>query len=147
MTVAARKYSAQDFLQLPEAPKGVRQELARGEIIVSPTPGKSHQYVSVILSSILHRHVKSHDLGIVYTDLDVVFAEDEVRAPDILFYRKERLAQIPDEHPEIPPDLAIEIISPSDPKYDRVAKFTLYQQKGVRHYWIVDPPARTVDRG
>lgn len=42
------------------------------------------------------------------------------------------------------PDLIIEILSPSTQRHDRVTKFNLYQEAGVREYWIVDPMSRTV---
>jgi Uma2 family endonuclease len=42
------------------------------------------------------------------------------------------------------PDLVIEILSPSTQRHDRVTKFNLYQEAGVREYWIVDPLSKTV---
>ena len=42
------------------------------------------------------------------------------------------------------PDLVMEILSPSTQRHDRLTKFNLYQQAGVREYWIVDPVSRSV---
>jgi Uma2 family endonuclease len=43
------------------------------------------------------------------------------------------------------PDLIVEILSPSNPKHDCVTKFNLYEEHGVREYWIVDPRQKTVN--
>jgi Uma2 family endonuclease len=42
------------------------------------------------------------------------------------------------------PDLVVEILSPSNTKHDTEVKFNIYQETGVREYWIVDPVAETV---
>ena len=42
--------------------------------------------------------------------------------------------------------LAIEVLSPSSARYDRVVKRRFFQRKGVPEYWIVDPHSRTVER-
>ena len=46
---------------------------------------------------------------------------------------------------EGPPDLAIEVISPSNKRHDLVRKRSLYARAGIREYWLVDPQARTLD--
>ena len=45
-----------------------------------------------------------------------------------------------------PPDLVVEVLSPSTMKKDFAEKFFLYERRGVREYWIVDPGSRTVHR-
>ena len=64
------------------------------------------------------------------------------REPDIFFIASQRLAQLSPKRFEGPPDLIIEIISPSSASEDRVRKFTQYEQAGVREYWLVDPRFR-----
>ena len=44
-----------------------------------------------------------------------------------------------------PPDLCVEIISPSSSTIDRVDKFEQYRAAGVAHYWILDPLARLME--
>jgi Uma2 family endonuclease len=65
--------------------------------------------------------------------------------PDILFARAERADIIGEVEVQGPPDLVVEVLSPSNWLYDRREKFTLYQEAGVGEYWIADPDRRTVD--
>jgi Uma2 family endonuclease len=46
---------------------------------------------------------------------------------------------------EGPPDLVVEILSPGSRRRDRVAKLNAYARRGVQHYWLVDPEARTLE--
>jgi len=43
------------------------------------------------------------------------------------------------------PDFVIEVLSSSTRRHDRITKYNLYQQAGVREYWIIDPDSRAVD--
>lgn len=65
--------------------------------------------------------------------------------PDLVFVRKERLAVLSDRGVEGPPDLIVEIVSPSTAGRDRGVKLDRYRHFGVAEYWIVDPEARIVE--
>ena len=70
------------------------------------------------------------------------------RSPDIAFIAKERLQglkRLPKGFFEGAPDLAVEIISPSNGFKDRNQKKNLYQKFGVKEYWIIDPGNRTIE--
>jgi Uma2 family endonuclease len=79
------------------------------------------------------------------TDIDTYFGPDDVRRADIAFYSKARAHFLVDRCPKGPPDLAIEILSPSNKHVDRGDKFTLYRDCDVLFYWIFDPMLRTVE--
>jgi Uma2 family endonuclease len=145
MSVSSIKMTARQFLELGEDPPGVRLELVDGEIAVSPSPIPDHSYIVVTLGTILHVHIDERDLGQLFTDVDTIFGEHDVRRPDLLFFRKGRLHLIGNKAMEGPPDLAVEIVSPSSVKTDRRDKFKLYAQGKVRNYWIVDPRMRTIE--
>lgn len=144
-TASAIKMNARQYLQLGEDPPGIRLELAHGEIYLSPSPTPDHRYVIHHLALILGNHVKAGRLGEVYMDIDTILDDYNVRRPDLLFFDKDRLSLIGKKAMEGPPDLAVEVISPSSFEIDREDKFREYEKAGVRHYWIVDPEQRTLE--
>lgn len=145
MTISTTKMTARQFLQLGEDPPGVRLELVNGEIAVSPSPTPPHSYTVLALARILGNHIEAHDLGQLFTDVDTIFGAHDVRRPDLLFFQKARLDLVGEKAMEGPPDLAIEVISPSSTTIDRKDKLEQYRQGGVAHYWIVDPKRRTFE--
>jgi len=145
MTVSTIKMTARQFLELGEDPPGVRLELVNGEIAVSPSPIPDHSFVVFTLASILRQHIEQHDLGQLFGDVDTIFGEHDVRRPDILYFAKGRLHLIGDKAMEGPPDLAVEVLSPSSVTTDRKDKFKLYASGKVKYYWIVDPKQRTIE--
>jgi Uma2 family endonuclease len=145
MTVSTIKMTARQFLELGEDPPGVRLELVNGEIAVSPSPMPRHSYVDRMLTIVLGPHIVARNLGELYGDVDTIFGENDVRRPDLIFFSKERTHLIGEKAMEGPPDLCVEIISPSSGKIDREDKFAQYAAGGVTHYWIVDPVAKTVE--
>jgi Uma2 family endonuclease len=144
--VSTAKMTARQFLQLGEDPPGVRLELVNGEIAVSASPLPPHSRVVVRLTSILDQHIEANDLGVLLTDCDTVFGEFDVRRPDLLFISRDREHLISEEDPiKWAPDLCVEVISKSTKAVDRVDKFKQYAKVGVKHYWIADPRARTLE--
>jgi Uma2 family endonuclease len=143
--LSTTKMTAQQFLQLGEDPPGVRLELVGGEVAVSPSPAPSHSHAVFQLSYILETHNRSHDLGELFQDVDTILDRFNIRRPDILFYFKARTHLIGEKAMEGPPDLAVEVISPSSAEIDRQDKFVQYRDAGVAHYWIVDPQAKTIE--
>jgi len=145
MSVSTIKMTARQFLELGEDPPGVRLELVDGEIAVSPSPVPNHSYVVITLGSIVRVHIEEFDLGQLFTDVDTIFGEHDVRRPDLLFFRKDRLHLIGEKAMEGPPDLAIEVLSPGNIATDRKDKLKLYATGKVKYYWIVDPMMRTIE--
>ena len=143
--VSTIKMTARQFLELGEDPVGVRLELVNGEVAVSPSPVPRHSRVVIQLSTILNGHILQNDLGELFQDVDTILDEYDVRRPDLLFFSKTRLGLIGEKAMEGPPDLAVEVISPSSIQTDRIDKFAEYCKAGVPHYWIVDPAGQTVE--
>jgi Uma2 family endonuclease len=137
------KMTARQFLQLGGDPAGVRLELVNGEVAVSPSPTPNHGYTVIKLATLLENHVAKRKLGQLFLDLDTVLGSHDVRRPDILFFTRERAHLIGDDYLEQPPDLCIEVISPSSVRIDRRDKFKQYHATGITYYWIVDPAERT----
>ncbi len=138
------KMTARQFEMLGEDPPGIRLELVEGEVKVSPSPRPSHSYVNKRLSTLLVNHIG--DRGILLGDVDTIFGEYDVRRPDILYFTAERAHLIhPDAAIDGPPDLCVEIVSPSSGTIDRKDKFRQYAKGGVPYYWIVDPERRSIE--
>src|SRR6266478_1844473 len=142
-TLSTTKLTAGQFFCLGDDPPGVRLELVDGNVAVSPSPRPPHSHVCQQLSYVLVGHIKAHDLGMLLGDVDTIFGEYDVRRPDLIYFRKDRVHLIdPDEAIDGSPDLCIEIVSPSSGTIDRKDKFKQYASARVPFYWIVDPPAK-----
>jgi Uma2 family endonuclease len=145
MSVSTIKMTARQFLELGEDPVGIRLELVDGEIAMSPSPEPKHSFVISRLTQVLLNHIDEENIGQVFGDVDTIFGEHDVRRPDLIYFAKNRLQLIGDKAMEGPPDLCVEVISPSSVRTDRTAKFKQYAKGKVAHYWIVDPRHKTME--
>jgi Uma2 family endonuclease len=137
------KWTYEDFLLFPD--DGKRHELIDGEHIMSPSPFTKHQRVSFNLSGILFGFLKQHPLGKVFTaPMDVVLSDFDVVEPDLFFIASEHASIITEKHIMGVPDLVVEILSSGSRKTDEIIKRRLYEQYGVKEYWIVDPELESV---
>lgn len=122
-----------------------RYELFEGELQVTPAPGLPHQRAAFRLAVQLTGYVDRHALGEIFmAPCDVVLSETNVIQPDVLFVARASRARLLDTHIKGPPDLAVEVVSPSTALRDQGAKLKLYAQYGVPNYWIVDPLKRAI---
>lgn len=135
--------TSRQFIELGEDPAGIRLELVNGEVAVTPNVTPEHSFVNIMLGSFIGRHILQHNLGRLYGDVDTLFGKHDVRRPDIIFFSTARLHLVGKKAMEGPPDLCVEIISPSSETIDKVDKYEQYQAAGVAHYWIIDPIERT----
>ncbi len=139
------RMTAHQFLQLGEDPVGVRLELVDGQVAISQSQTPVHSRIVVQMTWVLANHIDSKSLGELFYDLNTILDTDNVRRPDLLFCSKDHLDLIGDEAMDGAPDLAIEVLSPSSVKTDRVDKFKQYQKAGVMDYWIIDPQVKTIE--
>src|SRR5947209_2351568 len=121
--LSTTKMTARQFLMLGEDPPGVRLELVDGEVAVSPSPTPKHSHVVVQLIAILAEFIHRLGLGELHHDVDTILDEFNVRRPDILYFAKARTHLIGTKAMEGPPDLTIEVLSPSSIEVDRTDKF------------------------
>jgi Uma2 family endonuclease len=134
----------EDYAALPD--DGRRYELHEGELSVTPSPGTSHQATLLNLAVILHGHVRTRELGeVLPAPTDCILEKFTIVQPDIVFIERARRSVISERGIEGAPALAIEVISPSTGTIDRRRKLQLYARYNVPYYWIVDPPARTIE--
>jgi Uma2 family endonuclease len=144
MKAAHPRVSFADLERWPD--DGRRYELYDGEVYVVPSPLLLHQIVAGRLHVILSDHVDEHGGIVLFAPLDIVLTEHDVVQPDLLLFAKERQHLLhPEKVTRVPPDLAIEILSPSTAGNDRGRKMQLLARHGVREYWLVDPKAVRVE--
>ena len=128
---------------------GYKYELQAGLLVSEPLPGGRHGSVMAAVAEILRAHVKKHRLGVVVAgDSGFIPARkpDTVRGPDVAFVSMERYEQSGDTVRAFAgaPDLAVEILSPSNTSAGMHAKVADYLAAGTRRVWVVDPEAQTV---
>lgn len=138
---AGLRLSADEYLALED--DGHRYQVVNGVVLMSPRPTPRHQKIARLILNRLSDWVDPRGLGELYPDVDVRFAADLVYQPDIVFYTRDRLPSTPDRL-TLPPDLAVEVLSPGTEAMDLHTKRDDYERHGVREYWIVDPDDCTV---
>jgi Uma2 family endonuclease len=136
--------TANDLLMLEESGKST--ELVRGKLIVREPPSTHHGRVQATLNVLVGSYVRAHALGAVFgqdTGFKIASDPDTVRAPDLAFVDRTRVAQIPRRgYAALAPDLVAEILSPDDRPGEVLAKVADWLEAGVRLVWVIDP-----DRG
>lgn len=124
-------------------------ELIDGELVeVTPAADVSAS-TSMTIGAMLFNFVTPNRLGRLYSAEGgfVLFPDWEtVRTPDIAFVAAERAPQgeARNHFPRLAPDLAVEVLSPSDRMSEALAKVAMYLEAGVRLVWLVDPLAQMV---
>jgi Uma2 family endonuclease len=138
-----RPLTAGDLRTLPD--DGNRYEIIGGKLFVSPSPTSRHQVILTQLTTWLNLHVIQRGLGrVIVAPMDVHLSANDVVQPDLLVVLNES-KEIVCEHGIVgPPDLVVEILSPSTMTADFIRKAELYALHGVREYWIVDPVGETI---
>jgi Uma2 family endonuclease len=138
----ARVLTDEQLMQTPQ--DGRKYELVDGELVVSPAGGR-HGKVTVRLVVRLGGFVESHDLGHVFdSSTGYVLPGGNRRAPDVSFVASGRFPgeDVPRGFIELPPDLAVEVLSPGDDPRKVMDKIGEYLQSGVRLVWVIDPETR-----
>ncbi len=144
--VMTQLITAEEFARMPDPADGSKQELVKGEIETMPPPQGHHGYLQTEFAAILREFVKPNKLGWIVTESGTILERDPdtVRGPDVSFYSILRWPKRPTAYFDIAPDLAIEILSPSDRRKKVREKIEGYISTGVRQVWLVDPDAETI---
>lgn len=146
MSTSTALMTAEELFQLED--DDFRHELINGELITMPPPGLPHGRITLRLAGPLLQFVLDHELGDVFDNIGFKLTSnpDTVLGPDISFLTKERLQEGHDiqGYWPGPPDLAVEVLSPSDrPSMVRTRISRLFGY-GVRQLWILNPKNSTV---
>jgi Uma2 family endonuclease len=150
MTVQERLYTADDLWVLSHADtdEDKRYELDNGALIEMAPAGDIHGAITVWVGHLIVGYVAAHDLGEVSgaeTGYRLSANPDTVRAPDVGFIVKARLQPLTGKYYTVAPDLAVEVVSPSDSARQMRRKANQYLTAGTRLVWVIYPEDREVD--
>lgn len=134
------KLTFDEYQQLPE-PEGPRYELDEGVLVMLPSPTWWHNSMRDRIAERLREFVKAHRLGHVTVETEFRLAVSTARTPDVAFVTPETFKKIDIRRSPIDgaPDLAIEVLSPSNRDEDMAKKTRQYLVAGCHSVWIIDP--------
>ena len=143
-----RKATYDDLLAAPEHKVA---EILDGELFLSPRPAFPHARATSRLGAALDPFddeggEPARPGGWVFLFEPELHLASDVVVPDIAGWRRERMPRVPNvPWCELAPDWLCETLSPSTARIDRTRKLAIYAREGVRHVWLVDPLARTLE--
>ena len=146
MSTTTHLMTAEELFNLPDDSQ--RHELIKGELLTMSPAGLDHGVIGTTLTALLFNHVRANNLGIVCgadTGFRLESGPDTVLAPDGAFIARERVGVISEDFHSGPPDLAIEVRSPSDRRTKVERKAALWLSLGAKSVWLVEPRQRTVE--
>lgn len=145
MPATTRKWTAEMLRALPE--DGNRYEIVRGELLVTPSPSLLHQRALSLLHGQFLSYLRDQPSAeVLISPADIELETDSVVQPDLFVFPREegRIARRWADIRQLL--LAVEILSPSSARADRITKRRLYMEHDVAEYWIVDLDARSIER-
>lgn len=152
MTVAVRtlfetpskaRMSADEYIDFPLSAH--KSDLIEGVFVMASPASFRHETVQNFVDTLLTIFVDAKGLGqVLGSNAAFRLSDENAFQPDIAFIRADRVDLAEDVYFPGPPDLAVEIISPSSRQYDEVEKRINYGRYGVREYWLIDPIYETI---
>lgn len=139
-----RLYTAEEYADLDD---NRRTELVRGVLQVREPVGLAHAFTAVEIACAIRIYLETHPIGVTLVEAGYVTERgpDTVRGPDVSFMTYERAkGQSGHGFAKIAPDLAVEVLSPSNEPRDVERKVSEYFAMGARLVWVADPKKRTV---
>jgi Uma2 family endonuclease len=137
----AGEFTVDDLERMPD--DGCRYELLDGTLLVSPSPGVWHQEAVFALARALYAACPP-ELHVVIAPFEWRRGRETALQPDLLVARHgDLLAVEGGKFLGEPPVLAVEVLSPSTRRIDRLSKLSAYEEAGVASYWLVDPDPET----
>lgn len=144
-----QRWTARAVRQLiAEAPLATpRYELVDGALLVTPSPAPPHQMAVKLMLAAIDAYLAREPIGVVLpSPSDIELEDEDIRQPDVFVVPVSEWKRIAKEgFPARELLLAVEVLSPSSSRMDRVKKRPGYQRH-VPEYWIIDVEARIVER-
>ena len=146
MATAAKLMTAEEFWLLPETE--MRRSLVRGEVEETMPPGARHGTIAIAFAMFLRQWAQEHQAGVIGGESGFILARDPdvVRGPDVYFVRAERVPAdgVPEAFWHLAPDLAIEVVSPSETAQEVRDKGQDFLAAGTPLVWVAYPKSREV---
>jgi Uma2 family endonuclease len=147
---ASAKPPASVYERFLAVPEHLVAEIIHGALVTHPRPATPHAQASTALGGELHGPFNRGKGGpggwVILDEPELHLRGGHVLVPDLAGWRRERMPERPDAQAiELAPDWVCEVVSPSTEATDRADKMPIYAQEGVRHLWLVDPLARTLE--
>lgn len=136
----SKEWTVDNYALLEE---GLLAQLVDGELITSPTPLIKHQRVLRELLNVLSGFELSGEL--FFSPIDLYLDQKNVFQPDLVLIAQNRKNIVTERGIEGPPEMVVEVLSPSNSFIDRNTKKRKYLEFGVKEYWIVDPGNQTLE--
>jgi Uma2 family endonuclease len=137
------------YEDLEKLPPNMVAEIVDGELWASPRPAPRHAIAWARLTSRIEPAFyqgRGGPGGWIILGEPEVHLGSQVLVPDLAGWRRTRMPKLPPTaFIAVSPDWICEVISPSTARLDRAKKLAIYAGTGVRHAWLVDPLARTVE--
>jgi Uma2 family endonuclease len=135
-----------DLLNVPDH---LVAEILGGELHATPRPTPRHADASSGIGGALRGPFdrgRGGPGGWRILDEPELHLTSDIVVPDLAGWRRERLPRLPDTaYFSVPPDWICEVVSPRTASMDRVKKLSIYAREQVRHAWLADPIARTLE--
>lgn len=135
-----------DLVTLPSPPPGSHYELSEGELIAVGNAGSLHEYIKSNLAEALFAYRASNRIGKVFVESMFALSADCARQPDVSFVLNHKFEGFTFGNKTLPfaPDLAVEVISPSESAQEAEVKVHQYLNAGTAEVWQVYPESRVV---
>lgn len=138
------RITAQAFYQRPEYAQHDLIQLIDGEVIIGVPPIPLHQQI-VLATAILLKQAAAAGGQVYVAPVEMFFDEYNSLQPDVLYIAPQSRCIVEDKRLVGPPDLVVEVLSPSTVRHDKTVKFLVYEKNGVSEYWLVDPTHRLLE--
>ncbi|MCA0455134.1 MAG: Uma2 family endonuclease [Chloroflexi bacterium] len=135
------RMTADEYFALPESLNPT--ELLDGELIVSPAPVPKHQRSSRNIEMLIEELKPNGE--VFHAPIDLYLDKANIPQPDIVWIAANSRCVVGEKYLQGPPELIVEIFSPSTETKDRKGKFNLYQHYAVPEYWMVDPELEFIE--
>lgn len=141
MVIRDRTYTVDEYYTMMEQrDDDKRFELVKGYLVEMPPPRSINSYIAMLIGVFLGTYVLEHDLGYVFgADGGYALRPGDVKVPDASFVAKERIIGSMPKLIDGAPDLAVEVISPSETSTSISKKTYLYFDTGAKVVWLIYP--------